>query len=62
MEVQKLLTFCYVSLIIVSGEYYLIICAETSGNVTKDMCAQRRFRSACVFAQADQNLHWVHLG
>ena len=24
-------------------------------------CAQRRFRSACAFAQADQNLLWAHL-
>ena len=23
------------------------------------MCAQRRFRSACAFAQSDQNLHWA---
>ena len=28
---------------------------------TFDMCAQRRFRSACSFAQYDQNLHWAHL-
>ena len=24
------------------------------------MCAQRRFWSACAFAQSDQNLHWAH--
>ena len=24
------------------------------------MCAQRRFRSDCAFAQSDQNLHWAH--
>ena len=24
------------------------------------MSAQRRFRSACAFAQSDQNLHWPH--
>ena len=23
------------------------------------MCAQQRFRSACVFAQCDQNHHWM---
>ena len=23
---------------------------------------QRRFRSVCAFAQADQNLHWAHFG
>ena len=23
------------------------------------MCAQRRFRSDCAFAQSDQNLHWA---
>ena len=27
-----------------------------------DICAQRRFRSACAFAQSDQNLHWAHFG
>ena len=27
-----------------------------------DMCAQRRFRSACTFAQPGQNLHWANLG
>ena len=29
----------------------------TSENVPSDMCAQRRFRSACAFAQSDQKLH-----
>ena len=28
-----------------------------SESVTSDRCAQRRFRSACAFAQSDQNLH-----
>ena len=27
-----------------------------------DMCAQRRFRSACTFAQPGQNLHWANMG
>ena len=31
-----------------------------SENVPSDMCAQRRFRSACAFTQSDQNLHWSH--
>ena len=26
---------------------------------TLDLCVQRRFRSACAFAQSDQNLHWA---
>ena len=26
------------------------------------MCGQWRFRSACAFAQADQNLYWAHFG
>ena len=26
------------------------------------MYAQRRFRSACAFAQSDQNLRWAHFG
>ena len=34
----------------------------TSENIPSFMCAQRRFRSACAFAQADQNLHWTHFG
>ena len=29
-------------------------------NVHSDMCAQRRFRSDCAFAQSDPNLHWAH--
>ena len=29
-------------------------------NVLLGMHAQRRFRSACAFAQADQNLHLAH--
>ena len=33
--------------------------AVTSENVPSDTCAQRRFRSACAFAQSDQNIHWV---
>ena len=36
------------------------ICAATSENVPLDMCAQRRFRSACSFEQSDQNLHKAH--
>ena len=28
----------------------------------RTFCAQRRFRSACAFAQADQNLHLEHFG
>ena len=39
-----------------------LIRAATSENVLLDMCAQRRFRSACAFAQSDQNLHWAHFG
>ena len=35
---------------------------EKSGNVLPNMCAQRRFRSDCAFAQSDQNLPWVHFG
>ena len=33
-----------------------------SENVPSLMCAQRRFLSACAFAQSDQNLHWVQFG
>ena len=40
---------------------FIHISATTSDNVPSNMCAQRRFRSACAFAQADQNLHWAHL-
>ena len=31
----------------------------TAGNVALDVCAQRRFRSDCAFAQSDQNLLWA---
>ena len=40
----------------------LTVCESRPGeNTPSDMCAQRRFRSACVFAQSDRNLHWAHL-
>ena len=42
--------------------YATKIKAGTSGNVLSDICAQRRFRSACAFAQADQNLLWANFG
>ena len=31
-----------------------------SENTPSVMCAQRRFKSACAFAQSDQNLRWAH--
>ena len=33
---------------------------KSSENVPAVICAQRMFRSACAFAQSDQNLHWAH--
>ena len=39
-----------------------IKCVPMSDNVTSDICAERRFRSACAFAQSDQNLHRTHFG
>ena len=41
---------------------YENILASTSENVLSDMFAQRRFRFACAFAQANLNLHWAHFG
>ena len=41
---------------------YRNVWITTSLNVPSDMCAQRRFRSACAFAQSGQNLHWTHFG
>ena len=38
----------------------LDILHNLSRNVRTDICAKRRFRSACAFAQADHNLHWAH--
>ena len=35
---------------------------KTSENVPSDLCAQRRFRSACAVAQSDQILHRAYLG
>ena len=36
----------------------IILIIETlSENEPSDMCTQRRFRSACAFAQSDLNLH-----
>ena len=40
--------------------YAHIMFAATSENLPSGMCAQSRFRSACTFVQADQNLHWAH--
>ena len=34
----------------------------TSENIPSHICAQKRFRSACAFAQSDQNLHWAYFG
>ena len=42
--------------------WLLYIWASTPENVPSDMCAQRRFRSACAFAQSDQNLPSAHFG
>ena len=41
-----------------------LFCISTAmrGNLPSDMCAQRRFRSDCAFAQSDQNLHWARFG
>ena len=36
--------------------------ASTSENVPSDMCVQRKFRSACAFAQSDQNHQLAHFG
>ena len=35
--------------------------AAPSETVPSDICAQKRFRSACAFAQSDRNLFWAHL-
>ena len=35
---------------------------STSENVASDMCAQRRLKSACAFAQSDQIFHRAHSG
>ena len=43
-------------------EINLNLRAATSRKVLPDMCAYRRVRSACAFAQADRNLLWAHLG
>ena len=32
----------------------------TSENLPSNLCAKRRFRSICSYAQSDQNLHWAH--
>ena len=37
--------------------YATLYMFESLENVPSDMCTQRRFRSACAFAQSDQNLH-----
>ena len=36
--------------------------AATSGNVSSDMCAMRRFWSTCAFAQSDQIHRWARFG
>ena len=44
---------------IANHEHFVLRWAKT---YLSDMCARRRFRSACAFALSDQNLHWVHFG
>ena len=44
----------------VSLQISLSISAAKSENISSDVCAQRRFRLACAFAQSDQNLLYVH--
>ena len=39
-----------------------IIWDAMSENVPSDICAQRRFRSDCTFAQSDLNRRWAHFG
>ena len=48
----------YTSLPFFKNKYNI---AATSENVPSDMCARRRFRSACAFAQSDQHLHLAHI-
>ena len=38
---------------------YVPVYMATSENVPSYMCAQQKIRSACVFIQSDQNLHWA---
>ena len=38
------------------------IWAATCENIPSDMCARRRFRSACAFVQSDQNPPWAQFG
>ena len=42
------------------GSIWCSIWMATLENVPLDTCTRWRFRSACAFAQSDQNLHWVH--
>ena len=37
------------------------ICASPLENLPSDMCAPRRFRSACAFADAQADLRWAHV-
>ena len=43
------------------ASFDVLISVVPSENVPVDICAKRRFRSACAFAQYDQNLLWTHL-
>ena len=38
------------------------IWATISENLSSDICAQRRFRSDCVFAKSDQLIYWPYFG
>ena len=38
-------------------EYVLQHLNKIQENISSDMCAQPRYRSACAFSQSDQNLH-----
>ena len=52
------------SYVLLPGSYFLFSLYSHLKRLFKrlisDLCAQRRFRSACAFAQSDQNLHRAH--
>ena len=63
--VDRLLHYDLGSVYKTVSEYMVSIVPKliaTAGNVPLDLCAKRRFRSACAFAQSDQNLPSAHLG
>ena len=49
-----------VQLVGLSLYFFYLVCSTASENVFLSISTQREFKSACAFAQSDQNPHLAH--